>query len=160
MLFRSHPAGFPNNVPGQASWEVGIDHPDFTITKQCVSGEIPLGGTAIFTITVTNTGDVDLTNVIVKDPSASGGKLSGSAITFPYLIPLLPVGASAVFEDVAIVATVANVVNGQLRNDTSAETTFRGRLITRSAGTSCPVRPTGATRTPGFWQTQIGRAHV
>ena len=43
-------------------------HPAITIVKNPKSQTVTRGGTANFTITVTNTGDVALTNVTVSDP--------------------------------------------------------------------------------------------
>jgi uncharacterized repeat protein (TIGR01451 family) len=43
-------------------------HPAITIVKNPKSQTVTSGGTATFTITVTNTGDVTLTNVTVSDP--------------------------------------------------------------------------------------------
>ncbi len=47
-----------------------VAHPAITIKKDPNSQTIGVGGTASFTITVTNTGDVTLTDVTVSDPSS------------------------------------------------------------------------------------------
>src|SRR5262249_12917809 len=43
-------------------------HPSIKVVKGPKSQTVAKGGTAHFTITVTNTGDVELTNVLVTDP--------------------------------------------------------------------------------------------
>jgi uncharacterized repeat protein (TIGR01451 family) len=47
---------------------VDVIHPDIAITKTLVSDAVASGSSATFAITVTNTGDVVLTNVTVTDP--------------------------------------------------------------------------------------------
>ena len=49
-----------------------VDKPAITITKTPASQTIDSGGAANFTITVTNTGTVTLTNVTVTDPLSTG----------------------------------------------------------------------------------------
>jgi len=49
---------------------VRIPHPAITIVKNPKAQTVSAGGTATFQITVTNTGDVELTNVTVADASA------------------------------------------------------------------------------------------
>jgi uncharacterized repeat protein (TIGR01451 family) len=47
-------------------------HPGITITKSPATQSIGVGGTATFTIKVTNSGDVTLTDVTVNDPQSTG----------------------------------------------------------------------------------------
>ncbi|HYX75724.1 MAG TPA: hypothetical protein VE757_00985, partial [Gaiellaceae bacterium] len=47
-----------------------VTHPAISIVKNPKSQTVTSGGTATFTITVTNTGDVALTNVTVNDPKS------------------------------------------------------------------------------------------
>src|SRR5205085_2991991 len=49
-----------------------VDNPSISITKNPKSQAIDSGGTANFTITVTNTGSTTLTNVAVTDAQAPG----------------------------------------------------------------------------------------
>src|SRR5205085_4754425 len=49
-----------------------VDRPAITITKTPAAQSVDSGGTANFTITVTNTGGVTLTNVTVTDPLSTG----------------------------------------------------------------------------------------
>lgn len=63
----------PNQEPVSAtdpSHYVGVSNPAIDIVKTLTNegGFVPLGGTATFEIVVTNTGDVDLTDVTVTDP--------------------------------------------------------------------------------------------
>jgi uncharacterized repeat protein (TIGR01451 family) len=52
--------------------DVLILHPNISVTKNPKSQSIPAGGTANWTIEVTNTGDTRLSNVVVTDAQASG----------------------------------------------------------------------------------------
>ena len=52
--------------------QVVVAHPGIAIAKTPDLQQVPSGGTAVFNITVTNTGDVVLTNVTVSDPLAPG----------------------------------------------------------------------------------------
>ncbi len=55
-------------TPAQAQYVIGS--PKVSITKAPASQSVTSGGTATFTITVTNTGTEDLTNVKVSDPKS------------------------------------------------------------------------------------------
>ena len=59
-----------NTVSDDDSADVLLLAPSVGIVKDPATQTIVSGGTAIFNITVTNTGDADLSNVIVSDPSA------------------------------------------------------------------------------------------
>ena len=59
-------------VTAQDSANVVVAGPGLTIDKKPPLQYVALGGTATFTITVTNTGDVTMTNVTVSDPQAPG----------------------------------------------------------------------------------------
>ena len=63
----THPAGFPNDVDAQDTYEATLLHPAYTVTKDCKAGTepVPQEGPALFTIVITNTGDADL--VITAD---------------------------------------------------------------------------------------------
>ena len=143
MLFRSD------------DWSVSIKNPDFTITKQCIGGNVPIGGTAIFDITVTNTGDVTLT-IKVTDTQAVSAKLNGGTVNLAagYDLTLAP-GASATFTDVAEIVTVANITaDGYVINHVVGTATYGSKTITKEADARCKIDQ-GATRTPGFWQTHV-----
>ena len=58
-----------------------MTHPAITITKDPASQTIGVGGTASFTITVKNTGDVTLTNVTVSDPRSTDCNRSLGTLT-------------------------------------------------------------------------------
>ena len=63
-----HPAG--GTVTDSDTADVDAIDPAITISKTPDSQTILIGGTASFTITVINTGDADLSNVLVSDPAA------------------------------------------------------------------------------------------
>ncbi len=62
------PGGIPLDDSDTA--DVTIELPGITITKNPANQTVVVGGTASFTIRVTNTGDTALTNVTVSDPAA------------------------------------------------------------------------------------------
>ena len=82
----SDPAG--GSVPATDTADVDVIDPEIRIEKNPGSQDVLPGGTASFSITVTNVGDVDLTNVNVSDPlvpscdNAIGGLAVGASVTY------------------------------------------------------------------------------
>jgi hypothetical protein len=78
--------------------------PSIAITKNPKSQKISRGGTAVFTITVKNTGDVELTSVTVSDPKsrkcdrALGTMAAGASVTYTCTKPKV----TASFDNVAV----------------------------------------------------------
>ena len=106
------PTGGDVTDDDDAQVTVRIPHPAITIVKNPKSQTISSGGTATFQITVTNTGDVELTNVTVTDASTpdcnrSLGTLAPgqSAPTYTCTRP----NVTAAFDNVAVAAGVPAV---------------------------------------------------
>src|SRR5205814_6879047 len=82
-----------------------VTHPAIVIVKNPKSQTVTSGGTATFTITVTNTGDVALTDVSVTDPLSPncnktiGTLAPGQAVSYTCTRP----NATASFHNVAAV---------------------------------------------------------
>jgi uncharacterized repeat protein (TIGR01451 family) len=89
-----HNRGYGNIVQAQV--------PDISISKTPATQDVTTGGNAEFTITVTNTGDVDLANVNVSDPLVAACDNAIGALT---------VGASSAYSctDVGVGASYTNV---------------------------------------------------
>jgi uncharacterized repeat protein (TIGR01451 family) len=84
-------SGDANNAPATSPCEsepLLVSHPSISIVKGPKSQAIDSGGTATFNITVTNTGDTELTNVTVTDAQAPncakaiGTLASGASSTY------------------------------------------------------------------------------
>ena len=96
--------------------DVTIINPKINVTKNPPSQSVPLGGTATFHITVTNTGDTGLSNIVVSDPPVTGGGTNNCAKTAAetallYTAPLA-VGASFTYDCTSgpVTAAFVNVV--------------------------------------------------
>jgi hypothetical protein len=64
------PDGFPNELDDEASAEVILIFPSFTLTKECVTEPVVPGENAEFEVVFTNTGDVPLMVVFDEGPDA------------------------------------------------------------------------------------------
>jgi uncharacterized repeat protein (TIGR01451 family) len=107
-----------------------VPHPAIAIVKNPKSQTVPRGGRATFTITVTNTGDVTLTNVHVTDPLAPNCNRTAAAI--PSLASMAPGSA------VAYNCTRANVRSNFTNVATATGTPASGPDVT--ATDSAPVK--------------------
>jgi uncharacterized repeat protein (TIGR01451 family) len=92
MSYRADYGGDANYPARQGACEpltvTPIPHPAIAIVKNPKGQTVPRGGTATFTITVTNTGDVTLTNVRVTDPLAPNCNRTSAQI--PALASMAP----------------------------------------------------------------------
>ncbi|MCK5762679.1 MAG: DUF11 domain-containing protein, partial [Clostridiales bacterium] len=88
------PVGFPNILEVSDSWTTLLVHPEIDIVKTVDPTIVTVGEQVIYTITITNTGDIALQNITVTDTIM--GDLSASFVdvldpgasdtqTFPYV---------------------------------------------------------------------------
>ncbi len=100
--------GFDAQITGTDDTEVILNTPALTIEKTAADGTdsqlVNPNGTATFNITVTNSGDVALENIIVTDPNSP---------TCDVAIALLPPGASTFYTCTQsnVLSSFVNVVN-------------------------------------------------
>ena len=83
----THPDGFANDIDASDAVDVDILHPSYTVAKDCKSGTepVPQQGPAVFTVTITNTGDADL--VITADDGIGQVSLApGATMSFTVTI--------------------------------------------------------------------------
>jgi uncharacterized repeat protein (TIGR01451 family) len=145
-----NPAGFPNDITDSDTETIDVLHPNYTILKDCLTDTVPVGGSAIFEVVFTNTGDIALTVTADEDmATVPGGVVVPAGTPFS-----LPVGTTKTFE-VTLVATqgpiIENTVNASATLPVSTGLT---NVLNRSGYDFCDVL-SGATRTPGFWQTHL-----
>ncbi|MFP5331358.1 MAG: hypothetical protein ACLGHX_03200, partial [Acidimicrobiia bacterium] len=146
------PAGFSNILTASDTHSVDILHPEYTVTKQCLTQTVPVGGSAIFDVTFTNTGDVALIVTADEDMEwISGGSGISGTVTAGTAFNLA-VGDVVVFE-ISILALEGPIVENTINaSATLPAWTGLDNIINRYSTDSCDVVG-GATRTPGFWQT-------
>jgi uncharacterized repeat protein (TIGR01451 family) len=123
---------------------VDLVHPDFTVTKTCEPDPLWEGDIVTWTITLTNTGDVDLA-VDVSDPVAGINEID---------LPL-PVGVTITLTSERTIVCPDDGPN--ISNMVTATATLVGvnlpNVLVREAMDSCRVICEGPTRTPGYWFT-------
>jgi uncharacterized repeat protein (TIGR01451 family) len=142
------PAGFPNVLTASDSVSSDVLHPDYTVTKDCLTDVVPPGGTAIFSVTFENTGDIDLIVSADEDLTDAGGTIvAGDTFT-------LAVAETRTFEVSITAGSDPLVVNTVNATATLPAFTELDNVLERSATAECEVEG-GATRTRGFWQTHI-----
>ncbi|WP_300616676.1 DUF11 domain-containing protein [Dokdonella sp.] len=145
-------------VPTPASCAVvpADEAPRLQVTKTVDATQVQPGGTATFTITVTNVGTVVANNVTVADPlppgvagfawtcTASGGATcahaSGSG-AINETVPVLPIGGRLVF---TVVATMAGDASGNVINTVSVEPS--SVTVCMPAGTPAPCDASAPVR--------------
>jgi len=104
--------------------------PGLVVTKACPAQPTPPGGTLIFSGTITNTGDITLTNVTVVDTQPAPNTAVFGPVT-------LPPGAGAFFTGSY---TVPVQFCGWFSDILTARaTTLCGQEITNMASATCPV---------------------
>ncbi|MHB1483330.1 MAG: DUF7507 domain-containing protein [Saccharofermentanales bacterium] len=129
--------------PVEARVEVDLVHPGISLTKECTPGTGAVGDIITYTITIENTGDVDLENVTVTDILL--GDLSASFVDY------LAVGASDTQQFTrAIMGTdVSPLVNTATVN---ANVIVIGNPVTDSDSCEVIIMEEYEGLTPGFWK--------
>jgi hypothetical protein len=134
------PAGFPNVIADSDGHTSDVVHPSFTVTKDCLTQTVPPGGSAIFDVTITNTGDVPLIfNTTESEIPANVTINPGASMSWEVT---MVAGQGPIVENTVVVTATLPALYG-LDN-----------VLTGTAGDFCDVEG-GATRTPGFWQTHF-----
>ncbi|MHB1455239.1 MAG: DUF7507 domain-containing protein [Saccharofermentanales bacterium] len=135
--------GLPNIIgPVQARVEVDLVHPGISLTKECDPGTGAVGDIITYTITIENTGDVDLENVTVTDILL--GDLSASFVDY------LAVGASDTQQFTrAIMGTDTSPLVNTATVD--ANVIILGNPVTASDSCEVIIEDYEGL-TPGFWK--------
>ncbi|MHC4154432.1 MAG: COG1361 family protein [Planctomycetota bacterium] len=129
---------FANEVSDYDKVDVELIYPDFEVTKSCQNEPVPPGGSAIFDITIMNTGDVDL-EFSTNEPCWPGpfvivaGGDANMTVSRAF-------DGNDVFNSVTVTANLADELCLDI-ND-----------IVKEANDTCSGGG-DATRTPGFWKT-------
>jgi uncharacterized repeat protein (TIGR01451 family) len=131
------------NVTDTDTAAVVVIHPAIDIQKTPDTQTVASGGTATFTITCTNTGDVPLSNVTVADPLAPDcsrvlpGILEPAGSESVWTYTCSQSGVTAAFTNVATVVGTPPVGSNVTDSDTAA----------------VEMTASGCTRSQGYWST-------
>jgi hypothetical protein len=130
--------GFQHDVDVNDSATVCLVHPDFTVTKSCLTDPLERGQSALFDVTITNIGDIAL-DFTTNEPCmpASFQLQPAESITIEVSKPFDPEG---VFNSITVDANLPDELCFQLPCN-----------IVKEACAKCGVKK-GATRTLGFWK--------
>jgi hypothetical protein len=118
---------------------IDLIHPDFTVTKDCLNEPVPEGGSVIFKIVITNTGDAAL-EFTTNEPCLPGPFTLAPAEEVNVVTSRIFNDNNDLFNQVIVTANLAE------------ETCLDINDIVKEANDTCRAEG-GATRTPGFWQT-------
>ncbi len=129
---------FCQEVDANDSVTVCIIRPDFTVTKSCLTDPLEQGQSALFNITITNTGDVAL-DFTTNEPELPPFTLDPSQSTNVEVSRLFD--PDGVFNSITVDANLPDDLCFQLPCN-----------IVKEANDRCDVEG-GATRTLGFWKT-------
>ncbi len=153
VIVHYNPERFPNDITDSDTETIDVLHPNYTLTKDCLTETVPPGGSAIFKVVFANTGDTVLT--VTADEDMEDVSLVNNIGSVPTGTPFtLGVGVTKTFE-ITLVAGQGPIIENTVNADaTLPVNTGLTNVLERSATDHCDVQG-GATRTPGFWQTHL-----
>ncbi len=151
------PAG--NVVSDSDTADVDVINPSISIAKTPDAQDVLPDGTATFTITVTNTGDVPLTGVTVSDPlSAScNNSIGGMAVAEVVTYTCTRTNVTGDFTNTASV-TGTDPISGTVNDSDAADVTMIVPGITIEKTTSTPQVVVGGDATFTITVTNSGTA--
>lgn len=144
---------FGTTVDEADGHNVDLVKPNFTLTKDCLSGEIEPGDSANFSIKVRNTGDVPLEVDVVDN--LLGINLQNVLLGNGTCVFDSNPGDGCLEIEGSVIAQDTNVSNTVNATGTLPSQYGLANVLTRTAGATCIVKPPqgDATRTLGFWKS-------
>ena len=143
VTVHANPVGLGNDISDNASFEVDLVHPDFTLTKTADPTTGSIGDNITYTMVITNTGDVQLNRV-----SANDTLMGDITADFP---ATLAFGQSVNVTETRAIQPgdpnpLVNVVTAIYQVDGLPN------QLTRQAQASVDIISLGEGLTPGFWK--------